>query len=617
MVAGRIKGEDVELVKERAKIDEVVREYVSLKSAGGGSLKGLCPFHDERSPSFNVNPSKAAWYCFGCGEGGDTIGFLRKIDHLSFTEAVEKLADKYGVQLRYEEAGAAPVRQVGQRSRLVEAHKVAAAFYVANLELPDAQIGRTFLKERGFDSDAAARFGVGFAPVGWDGLVKHLRGAGFSDEEMQTAGLAVAGQRGAYDRFRGRLVWPIREASGDTVGFGARRLREDDDGPKYLNTPETPLYKKSQVLYGIDLARREIAKQKQAVIVEGYTDVMAAHLAGVDTAIATCGTSFGGEHVKVLRRLLMDNDVFGGEVIFTFDGDAAGQKAALRAFAEDQKFVARTFVAVEPTGLDPCELRQTKGDQAVRDLVESKVPLFEFAIRAALAGVDTATAEGRIAGMRAAAPVVAAIRDEALRPEYVRLLAGWLGMDVAPVAKAVKDAPRVAPPREAAPEIAPGPRLPRPDPRDLVAAGEREALKVILQEPELAGTWVAAVETTAFTAPAYIAVHGAVTSARASSPDATDRIWLEAVLAASPDDGVRRVVLELSVEPLPKAVADERYAVSVLARLLERDASRRIADLKARLSQASPTDVEYNQLFADVLALEQYRRGLSEQWAGS
>ena len=177
------------------------------------------------------------------------------------------------------------------------------------------------------------------------------------------------GQRGVYDRFRGRLIWPIRDISGDVIGFGARKLFEDDQGPKYLNTPETPLYKKSQVLYGVDLAKQEIARRFQAVIVEGYTDVMACHLAGVETAVATCGTAFGEEHIKVLRRLLMDQSEFRGEVVFTFDGDAAGQKAALKAFEGDQKFVTQTFVAVEPDGLDPCELRQHKGDAAVRDLV--------------------------------------------------------------------------------------------------------------------------------------------------------------------------------------------------------------------------------------------------------
>ena len=399
----RIRDEDVGLVRERARIDEVVRDYVSLRSAGGGSLKGLCPFHDEKSPSFHVTPAKGFWHCFGCQEGGDVISFVRKIDALAFNEAVEKLAAKYGIHLRYEEGSAAPNRQQGQRQRLLDAHSAAAAFYAAQLTSPEAQIGRAFLEGRGFDAAAARHFGVGFAPKGWDRLLTHLRGLGFSQEELLTGGLMSQGSRGVYDRFRGRLVWPIRDLSGAVIGFGARRLFDDDDGPKYLNTPETPIYKKSQVLYGIDLARRDIAKQQQVVIVEGYTDVMACHLAGVTNAVATCGTAFGGEHIKVLRRLLADDDAFAGQVIFTFDGDAAGRKAALRAFEDDQKFVASTYVAVEPNGLDPCELRQASGDAAVRQLIASRTPMFEFAIRSSLGEFDLDTAEGRVAAVRATA----------------------------------------------------------------------------------------------------------------------------------------------------------------------------------------------------------------------
>ncbi|MDP2013949.1 MAG: DNA primase, partial [Actinomycetota bacterium] len=420
-MAGRIRDEDIALVRERARIDDVVREYVTLKSAGGGSLKGLCPFHDERSPSFHVTPSRGMWYCFGCGEGGDVLGFLQKIDHLSFAESVEKLADKTGVELRYVDGGAAINRQQGQRTRLVEAHKLAAKFYVEQLATPDAQIARDFLTSRGFDAEAAKSFGVGYAPKSWDALTNTLRKQGFTDAELLAGGLLSQGNRGAYDRFRGRLVWPIRELGGDVIGFGARKLYDDDDGPKYLNTPETPIYKKSQVLYGLDMARKEVSKQQQAVIVEGYTDVMACHLAGITTAVATCGTAFGSEHIKVLRRLLMDDDQMRGEVVFTFDGDAAGQKAALRAFDEDQRFVANTFVAVEPSGMDPCDLRLAKGDEAVVALVDHRVPLFQFAIKSILAAHDLDRAEGRIAALREAAPVVAKIKDAALRPEYTRL----------------------------------------------------------------------------------------------------------------------------------------------------------------------------------------------------
>jgi len=457
-MAGLIRREDIAAVRERARIDEIVGTYVTLKPAGVGSMKGLCPFHDERTPSFHVRPQLGLWHCFGCDEGGDVISFVQKIDHLPFAEAVEHLAARTGVQLRYEDGGQGrPREEVGRRQRLIEAHRVAEEYFVAQLDAPGGAPGRQFLAERGFDRQAAATFGVGFAPQGWDNLLRHLRGRGFTEAELTASGLVSQGNRGIYDRFRGRLVWPIRDITGETVGFGARRLLEDDQGPKYLNTPETPLYKKSQVLYGLDLAKRAIAKERKVVVVEGYTDVMAAHLSGVSTAVATCGTAFGTDHIRIVRRLLGDTAdaatgvifssgaTHGGEVIFTFDGDAAGQKAALRAFEEDQRFAAQTFVAVSPDGLDPCDLRLQRGDAAVRDLVTSRQPLFAFAIRSVLAQLDLSTAEGRVAALRSAAPVVAGIRDRALRWEYSRSLSGWLGMDQVAVRRAVQAAERSGP----------------------------------------------------------------------------------------------------------------------------------------------------------------------------
>lgn len=604
-MAGRIRDEDVALVRERARIDDVVREYVTLKSAGGGSLKGLCPFHDERSPSFHVTPSRGMWYCFGCGEGGDVINFVQRVDHLTFAETIEKLAEKAGVQLRYVEGGAAINRQQGVRTRLVEAHKAAVAFYREQLASPAAQVGREFLTSRGFDAAAAERFGVGFAPKSWDALTSHLRGKGFNDEELLAGGLVSQGNRGVYDRFRGRLVWPIRDLGGDVVGFGARKLLDDDDGPKYLNTPETPIYKKSQVLYGIDLARKDISKGQQAVIVEGYTDVMACHLAGVPTAVATCGTSFGSDHIKVLRRLLMDDDQMKGSVVFTFDGDAAGQKAAMRAFGEDQKFVSQTFVAVESSGLDPCDLRLQHGDTAVRELVDNRVPLFEFAIKSTIANYDLDSAEGRIAALRDAAPIVGKIRDGALRPEYARRLAGWLGMDVSDVAKAVGGA---------SPAPAHNVRAARPSDPALVV--EREALKCALQHPNAVADWYASVETPAFTHPRAISVHEAIVAAGGPRADVEGLAWIDAVLAACPDDEVRGLVRELAVEPLPAMDGqDSRYATGVIARLLEVDAGRRIEDLMGRLQRTEDTD-EQLRLGQDLQALQQYRRSLLKQAVG-
>lgn len=604
-MAGRINDEDVALVRERTRIDEVVRDYVALKPAGGGSFKGLCPFHEERSPSFHVTPSKGMFYCFGCQEGGDAITFLQKLEHLSFAEAIEKLSAKAGVTLRYVEGSAGVQRQQGQRSRLVEANREAAQFFVARLADPEASIGRDFLNQRGFAPESWHTFGIGYAPRSWDALLKHLRGKGFSEEDLLASGLVTQGNRGVYDRFRGRLIWPIRDLAGDVVGFGARKLHDDDDGPKYLNTPETLLYKKSQVLYGIDMARRDIAKSQRVVIVEGYTDVMAAHLAGVPTAVATCGTAFGSDHIKVLRRLLMDDDRMKGEVIFTFDGDEAGKRAALKAFDDDQRFVSQTFVAVEPHGLDPCDLRQQHGDAAVQALVDHRVPLFEFAIRSTLAGYDLDSAEGRISALREAAPIVARIKDPALRPEYTRRLAGWLGMEEGSVARAVRaDSPSAPAARRKTPA----------GPVDPVAAVQREALKCALQEPALASGWYASVEAAAYPHPAYAAVHAAIVAAGGPRPEVTEAAWVSAVLAACPDDDVRRGVQALSVEPMPvSGEPDIRYATSVIARLLEFDAERRIADLRGRVQRAEEGTPERERLFADLMALEAYRRDLREQ----
>jgi len=446
-VTGRIREDVIVAIRERLPLDQVVADYVALKPAGAGRLKGLCPFHDEKTPSFNVNAALGFYKCFGCSASGDAITFVRELEHLSFTEAVEVLARKAGVEVTYEQGSAAPRQQGSQRQRLLDAHREAASYYVAQLSTPEAEIGRAFLRERGFDEQAWAHFGVGYAPNEWESLTRHLRSKGFTNEEMLAGGLATTGQRGTpYDRFRGRLVWPIRDMKGDVIGFGARRLREDDSGPKYLNTPETPLYKKSQVLYGVDLAKNDIATRYKAVVVEGYTDVMACHLAGETTAVATCGTAFGAEHVQVLRRLLMDQDEFRGRVVFTFDGDEAGQKAALKAFADDQRFVTQLFVAVQPDGLDPCELRQQRGDLAVRDLIASHVPLAEFAIRSTLSRFDLDIPEGRVSALTAAAPVVATLKDWSLRDEYARRLAGWLGMEVEAVTARVSELTGGAPP---------------------------------------------------------------------------------------------------------------------------------------------------------------------------
>ncbi|MDG4814852.1 MULTISPECIES: DNA primase [unclassified Micromonospora] len=622
-MAGRIRDEDIALVRERTSIAEVISDTVTLRSAGGGNLKGLCPFHDEKSPSFNVSPARNVWYCFGCGAGGDAIKFLMDADHLSFVESVERLAARAGIQLRYVENDQSAPRaarpQQGQRQRLVAAHAAAVEFYQAQLGTAGARPAREFLAQRGFDRAAAQRYACGFAPDAWDLLTKHLRQQGFTHDELVTAGLSRPSRSGTLiDRFRRRLMWPIRDITGDPIGFGARKLFDDDDGPKYLNTPETPIYKKSHVLYGIDQAKREIAKQGKVVVVEGYTDVMACHLADVPTAVATCGTAFGADHISVLRRLLLDTDDVAGEIIFTFDGDAAGQKAALRAFDDDQRFVGRTFIAVSPDNMDPCDLRLAKGDLAVRDLVARREPLVDFALRHVINRYDLDTVDGRVEAMRRAAPIVAKIKDREKRPEYVRKLAGDLGMEIEPVQRAVLAAASGQPAggAAAAPARAARPAPATDSPMSLV---EREALKLALQEPVLAGPMFDAVEAAEYHHPVHVAVREAIAAAGGAAAATQGAVWVEAVRDACADLAAQALVGELAVEPLRiDGEPDPRYVSVTIARLQWGSVTGRIRDLKSKIQRVNPVSNkdEYFALFGELLSLEQHARALREQAAG-
>jgi DNA primase len=645
---GRIRDEDLKEVRDRSAIEEVIGEYLQLRPAGSGSLKGLCPFHEEKTPSFNVTPARGMFYCFSCAEGGDVITFVRKIDNLGFTEAVERLASRAGIELQYEQGGTVPGQEQSQRRRLLAAHQAAAEFYIDQMATPAAAPGRTFLSSRGFEIADASRFRVGYAPAEWDALTKHLRGRGFTDAELQAGGLSSQGRRGLIDRFRGRLMWPIADIAGDVIAFGARRLAENDEGPKYLNTPETPLFKKSAVLYGADLAKRDIAHRRQAVVVEGYTDVMACHLAGITTAVATSGTSFGEGHITILRRLLMDDSRFRGEVIFTFDGDAAGQRAALRAFSMEEKFVTQTFVAVQPDGLDPCDLRVARGDAAVRDLIAQRVPLFEFAIRSALTGYDLDTPEGRLAALDAAAPIVGRIKDRGLRQLYAVSLDRWLGiMDEQFVLDRVREPARLTSPppsrNGSGPSNGSGPPRParvqdrngvvpatargdattfRYDEGDPVVHVERQALKLAVQRPGLCGPAFDELTPDLFTTPAHAAVRELIAACGGVATVTSARDWAERLREAAPTDRARGFITRLAVEPLEapgqEAEPDARYAEAVLARVEELAVSREIATAKSRLQRLNPVDVaEYNRLFGDLVALEQRRKVLADRASGA
>jgi DNA primase len=464
----------------------------------------------------------------------------------------------------------------------------------------------------------ALDFACGYAPGGWDTLTRHLRGLGYTQEELVTGGLAKESSRGTLiDRFHRRLIWPIRDLTGDVIGFGARKLMDDDPGPKYLNTPETPLYKKSSVLYGVERAKRDIARNHQAVVVEGYTDVMACHVAGVTTAVASCGTAFGAEHINVLRRLLMDQDEFRGEVVYTFDGDAAGQAAAMKSFQEDQRFVAQTFVAVESEGRDPCELRQAHGDAAVRDLIARRTPLIEFVLRTTLQCYDLDTVEGRVAALEKTAPLLAQIKDHALRPAYARRLAGLLGLpDESEVVARVRqlagerggERPRARP------------RTPQRSPDDAAIEVEREAVKAALQCPEIAGPDFDAVEPSSYTHPDYAAVAAAVAGAGgAAGATTTGAAWLEEVSAHCDRDSAKAMLTALAVEPL-HAVGenDPGYVNALMARLHEMATVREIAALKGKLQRTNPIEAqdEYMRAFKKLMDLEQLAISLRKRATG-
>lgn len=641
-MAGRIPDRDITAIRESTHIEDIVGDYVALRKAGADSLKGLCPFHDEKSPSFHVRPNHGHFHCFGCGEGGDVYSFLQKVEHVSFVEAVEQLADRIGYQISYEGGGTSVARDRGTRARLVAANAAAQKFYAEQLKSPEAQKARDYLTERAFDGATALQFGCGYAPAGWDTMTKALMSQGFEFAELEAAGLSKQGQRGPIDRFHRRLLWPIKNLGGDIIGFGARKLFDDDNMGKYMNTPETMLYKKSQVLFGLDHAKKNIAKGHQAVVVEGYTDVMAMHLAGVTTAIASCGTAFGEDHLALLRRLMMDDSYFRGEVIYTFDGDDAGKAAALKAFEGEQSIAGQTFVAVAPDGMDPCELRQNHGDAAVRDLIARRIPMFEFAVKALLGTYDLDTAEGRVHALREAVPVVARIRDVALRDEYARQLAGWVGWEEVPQvlrrvreeavrqAKAarsgVKDTSKTrdrrvqsAPPVPGPDTDSKNPTVVRPRPSDPQLWAQREALKSALQYPAIAGTVFDSLPEECFTEPAYEIIRTAIKAAGGTGASHGGAQWVETIAQSVDGTVLESLVTELAVESM--SVSENmipKYIGSVLARLQEVWVGSQIADLKSKLRRMSPGDDPdaYNALFGDLVALEAYRRSLLELAVG-
>ena len=407
--------DDLERIRQAINVAELFESVTTVRKVRG-RIKALCPFHTEKTPSLSIDPTRGLYHCFGCGVGGDIFTFVQETQGLSFNEAVEILAERAGVTIR-RDPGAARRRE--RRSRLLEAVAEAGRFYHARLKsASDAGHARAYVRKMKYGTEVVDRFELGYSPEEPDALVSHLRGHRFDDRDMVAAGLGRRGQRGRLiDQMRGRLMFPIHNVRGEMVGFGARLLR--GDGPKYLNTPETPLYKKSELLYGLDKARTTISREELAVVVEGYTDVIAFHLAGRPIAVASCGTALGEAHFDLLRR-------FSSRIVLAFDADTAGANAAVRG---DELRITTELdldlrVALLPEGRDPADLvLDDKGD-LLGESVGNSVPITEFRINRLLGSYNLNEREARSRAMREAAQVIARHPDPAARDLHARYVAG-------------------------------------------------------------------------------------------------------------------------------------------------------------------------------------------------
>lgn len=609
---GRINEQDVQTLREQADLARVVGEHTALRSAGGGRLKGLCPFHSEKTPSFTVDPARGYYHCFGCDVGGDVYSFLMAIEALSFPEAVERLARLESFPLRYEELSPGQRKALGRRTRLTACVAEAAEWFAAQLASSDGQAARGYLTGRGVDAPAAERFCLGWAPDSWDALSRHLVGRGYTTDELVDAGLVTQGRNGPIDRFRGRVIFPILDASRrDVLAFGGRVLPGADlatwrDGtpPKYINSPETPLYKKSRVLYGLSWARTEIQRRGQVLIVEGYMDVIGLHRAGVEHAVATCGTALTAEHFNLLEKHTP-------RVVLALDADAAGFAAAekARALAAEAR-IRDVGVLSLPAGEDPADLA-ARGVEAVTAALEGSVTAVEFQIAQLLRTADLATPESQIAAYRATFPLLAAIADRALRYRYVRdVVAPAVRLDADLVERELdayrsehgrsSDAPPVGTGGRSRTQ---GPGLGARDPQMLL---ERDVLRVALQRPDLLGQDWAEVVVSDFRAP--LSQQLFVVLGRAQAGD------LEAVLAALPDDAVRTRVRALALEELTTTPTTSAVAMLV-AQLRAAATDRRIDELREqRAGLDYRTDLAaYMEVQGELRELEARRRELLEE----
>ncbi len=588
-MAGRIRQEDLEAVRERTDLVKLISGYLTLKKAGHDSFVGLCPFHAEKTPSFSVSPSKQVYYCFGCGAGGDAIRFLREVEHLEFTEAVESLAKEAGVSLRYEGDTPAERRASSRRQSLHRANEEAAALYQRTLlDRPEGEDARRYLDSRGLDRGAIEGFGIGYAPRYPDFLLRRLARS-YSPEILIEAGLALRDASGSVrDRFRGRITFPVRDLAGRAVGIGARILPgEHDDGPKYLNSPETPVYRKGEVLYNLDRAKAAVSRAGEIVIVEGYTDVIALVRAGVETAVATCGTALGEGHFRLASR-------FAQRMVLAFDSDEAGARAAERAFVFLERFPVQPVVLILPEGLDPADFVSQRGGKAFRDHSATAEPLVEYMIRRSVGRFDLSTIEGQSAAVAAALPILEGLSDPVRQREYAHLLAELTRVSESSVLLSLE---RKLSGRPAHVQQA----VKRASVNDKV---EREMLRLLARDARI-----------------YHEVGKRLTDEHFQS--ARNRKLFEllraadgdvrAVVASDDDDRASTGAPALALEPLEGELSAE-YAEEVWARLQEFALKRRSTDLRRRLQKLNPTtDPTYDGLFEELIATDGELRRLKER----
>jgi DNA primase len=591
-MAGRIRQDDIEAVKEGTDLVKLVGQYLTLKKTGHDSMSGLCPFHQEKTPSFSVSPAKQVFYCFGCGKGGDAITFLRELEHLTYVEAVERLASQAGVSLRYEGDSPSERRQAQRRAALIAANERAQDAFVEQLATaPEAEEARTYLAGRGITPESVAAFGIGYAPRARDFLLKMLsQDRDLSPEVIAEAGLASRGDDGTVrDRFRGRITFPIHDLQGRGIAFGARILPTDPragESAKYLNSAETPIYRKNEILYNMHRARSAVAKSGEVFVVEGYTDVIAFAQAGLDNTVATCGTALGEAHFRQMSR-------FAQRAVLSFDSDEAGARAAERAYAFQEQYPVQAVVMIMPQGLDPADFVAKEGAEAVRAAAKQARPLVEYMINRTVGRNDLSTVEGQTLAVNEVLPMLETLHDPVRRSEYAHLLADLTGVTESSVVQALNDR------RKGRPEAEVEAPVKRGSAQDRV---EREMLKVLARDAERYAEYE----------PRLTEEHFPHAGTRAAFVALRDAGGDTAALAGGDDPKVAATVSQLAVEPLDGEPTPE-YAEHVWARLEEFRLKTLSDALRLRLQKLNPTsDADYDQLFMELVTVDGNLRRLRQ-----